>query len=113
MKYLNGMRKKTLNLSTDDLAIIKWYVDAAFAVHPNFKSHMGGNRTFGIGVVQSISQKQKLNMRSSTESELVGADNIAAQILWTKQFMEAQGYEIKKNIMYQDNKSAILLEENG
>jgi hypothetical protein len=27
--------------------------------------------------------------------------------------MEAQGYEIRKNILYQDNKSAILLEING
>ena len=27
--------------------------------------------------------------------------------------MEAQGYEIEKNILYQDNKSAILLEVNG
>ena len=27
--------------------------------------------------------------------------------------MEAQGYEIKKNILYQDNKSTILLEQNG
>ena len=55
MKYLNGMRKKMLNLSADDLAIIKWYVDAAFAVHPDFKSHTGGNMTFGVGAVQSIS----------------------------------------------------------
>ena len=30
-----------------------------------------------------------------------------------KLFMEAQGYEIKRNILYQDNKSAILLETNG
>ena len=27
--------------------------------------------------------------------------------------MEAQGYEIKRNILYQDNKSAILLKTNG
>ena len=27
--------------------------------------------------------------------------------------MEAQGYKINKNILYQDNKSAILLETNG
>ena len=27
--------------------------------------------------------------------------------------MEAQGYEIQENILYQDNKSTILLEENG
>ncbi len=34
-------------------------------------------------------------------------------ILWTKLFLEAQGYEIEKNILYQDNKSAILLETKG
>ena len=27
--------------------------------------------------------------------------------------MESQGYKIKKNILYQDNKSTILLEKNG
>ncbi len=27
--------------------------------------------------------------------------------------MECQGYEIKQNILYQDNKSTILLEQNG
>ena len=27
--------------------------------------------------------------------------------------MEAQGYEVKDNILYQDNKSTILLLENG
>ena len=35
------------------------------------------------------------------------------KILWTQLFMEEQGYEIEKNILYQDNKSAILLEKNG
>ena len=33
--------------------------------------------------------------------------------LWTKLFMEAQGYVIRNNILYQDNKSTILLETNG
>ena len=27
--------------------------------------------------------------------------------------MESQGYEIKKNILFQDNKSTILLQRNG
>ena len=34
-------------------------------------------------------------------------------ILWTKLFMEAQWYDIARNILYQDNQSAILLETNG
>ena len=62
---------------------------------------------------QSISRKQKLNTRSSTEAELVGADDASVMILWTKLFMEAQGYGIKRNILFQDNKSTILLENNG
>ena len=93
--------------------IVKWYVDAAFAVHPDFKSHTGGVMTFGRGAVQSISRKQKLNTRSSTEAELVGVDDAAAMMFWSKLFMEAQGYVVDKNLLLQDNKSAILLEKNG
>ena len=36
-----------------------------------------------------------------------------AQILWTRLFMEAQGIKVSDNILYQDNRSAILLEKNG
>ena len=71
------------------------------------------NNDIWKGVVQSLSKKQKLNTRSSTKAELVGADNVTAQILWTKHFMEAQGYTIKDNILHQDNESTILLQENG
>jgi hypothetical protein len=34
-------------------------------------------------------------------------------MLWTLYFLEAQGYKIDNNILYQDNKSSILLETNG
>ena len=34
-------------------------------------------------------------------------------ILWTRYFLEAQGYGVDDAIIYQDNKSAILLEQNG
>ena len=35
------------------------------------------------------------------------------QVLWTRAFLEEQGHKVSKNIIYQDNKSAILLAENG
>ncbi|CAJ1945730.1 unnamed protein product [Cylindrotheca closterium] len=78
-----------------------------------FKSHTGGTLSFGGDAAQVMSKKQKLNSRSSTEAELIAVDNVVTMILWTKLFMEWQGYPIEKNILYQDNKSAILLEENG
>ena len=113
LKFLNGTINDSLTLRADNLHSIKWYVDASFAVHPDFKSHSGAVMTMGQGAIQSGSSKQKLVTRSSCEAELVGADDMATKILWTKLFMEAQGYKIKRNVLYQDNKSTILLLKNG
>jgi hypothetical protein len=113
MKYLNGTKEENLTLSADGLRVVKWYVDTSFAVHPDFKSHTGAMMTLGKGAMQSITRKQKRNVQSSTEGKLVAVDNAATMILWTKLFLEAQGYDVDKNIVYQDNKSAILLETNG
>ena len=113
MRYLNATRGDELILSADDLRVMKWYVDVGFAIHPDFKSHTGGGVTMGKGFPISNSRKQRLNTRSSTDSELVGADDMSQLILWTDLFMDAQGYPIKENILYQDNKSTILLLNNG
>ena len=113
MKYLNGTQDLKLTLCAKNLRVIKWYVDASFAVHPDFRSHTGGMMSFGGGGIQNFSIKQKLNTKSSTEAELVGADDMSVMILWTLLFMSHQGYDIEKNILNQDNKSAILLEKNG
>jgi hypothetical protein len=113
LEYVNNTRKDVLTLSADHLSVVKWYVDASFAVHPDFKSHTGAVMTWGQGAVMSMSRKQKLNTRSSTEAELVGVDDAMTMILWTKLFLEEQGYAIQRNVLYQDNKSAILLEKNG
>ncbi len=102
-----------MKLGAENLRVVKWHVDVAFAVHPDFRSHTGGAATFGQGFLYATSKKQKLNTRSSTESELVGADDMATPILWTRLFMGKQGYPIRKNILCQDNKSTILLENNG
>ena len=34
------------------------------------------------------------------------------QILWTRFFLEAQGYQIQASVVYQDNQSALLLANN-
>lgn len=67
----------------------------------------------GLGFPISQSGKQKLNTRSSTESELVAVDDMMPSVLWTRQFMAEQGHEVKENLIYQDNQAAILLEKNG
>jgi hypothetical protein len=115
MKHLNGTKKLTLTLSAGNLRCIKWHVDASFAVHPDCKSHAGAATSFedGKGAVQSVLRKQRLNTKSSAESKLVGVDDTSVMIPWTKLFMEEQGHEIERNTLHQDDKSTVLLEENG
>jgi hypothetical protein len=47
------------------------------------------------------------------ESELVRVDDCMPAICWTWYFLEAQGYNVAENILFQDNQSASLLEKNG
>ena len=67
----------------------------------------------GRGVILSYLWKQKLNTKSSTETELVGVDDAIINIFWSLYFLQEQGCGSTHTIIYQDNKSAILLESNG
>ncbi len=113
MEYLRSTLDMPLVLGATSGGVLHWYVDAAFAVHPNMRGHSGGALTLGIGFPISSSSKQKLNTCSLTESELVGVDDLMALIIWSRNFLKAQGYTVVDNILHQDNKSAILLERNG
>ena len=50
---------------------------------------------------------------SSTEAELIGTNDVTGQIIWTWKFLNEQGYTLESSTVFQDNKSAILLEKNG
>ena len=54
----------------------------------------------GRGFPVTASKKQKLNNRSSTESEVVGVDDFMPGILWTRNFMRAQDYDVVENIIF-------------
>ncbi len=97
----------------DNTGVLNWFVDAAFAVHPNMRGHTGGGLTIGRGFPIVSSTKQKLNTQSLTESELVGVDDMMPSILWTRYFLKAHGYQVSDNIIFQDNKSTMLLERYG
>ena len=113
MKYLRGTKTMPLTLEADNLQVIKWWIDGAFATHRDMRSHTGGALSLGKGVITGVSTRQKLTTRSSTEAELVAVDDCMSLILWTRYFLEAQGYGVDDAIIYQDNKSAMLLEQNG
>lgn len=113
MKYLRRTSNMVLTLEADDLHILKWWADGAFAVHDDMKSHSGGALTLGKGVTFGMSIKQKINTKSSTEAEVVAVNDVLSQVLWTNYFLREQGYLVNNTIVYQDNLSAMLLERNG
>jgi hypothetical protein len=69
--------------------------------------------SLGKGAAISFSNKHRINSKSSTESKLIGADQALSSILHTRYFIKAQGYSVKQNILFRDNKSTMRLEVNG
>ena len=111
-KYIRGNKYLSLILSSDKSGILKWYIDEPYSVHPNKKGHIGGGITMGRGKPISASRKQNINTRSSTESEIIVVDQFIPSVLWTSIVLEAWGCGVTDNIFSQDNKSAILMENN-
>jgi hypothetical protein len=90
-----------LTLTADGVLQARWWIDALFGVHADMQSHTG--RYLGDGIIYECSRRQKLNIKSSTEAELVAVSNLLPQILWTQYFLMAQGdVDFALAIIYQD-----------
>ena len=69
--------------------------------------------SLGKGASVSYSGKHKLNRKILTESELISDDDMLVKVLWSLYFIQAQGYSVDQNILYQDNMATMRLEING
>jgi hypothetical protein len=112
-----------LVLGWDGTGQLTWSVDASFAVHKDMRSHTGAVLSLGQGALVSMSLKQKINTKSSTEAELVGVDDAMNFVEWIQLFVEQQIKSINDDsvlkkigndtVIQQDNTSTIQLENNG
>ena len=113
MKYLNGTKYLKLNISVDDLGLLKWYIDGSHNLHWDCKRHGGAILTLGKGATTIYLRKVKLNTRSSVETELVVGNMFMPEMLWSLYFIQSQGYEVDRVNLYQDNISTQPLKKNG
>jgi hypothetical protein len=113
LKYLYGTKDLPLSLSGSNGFVINSYIDSSYGVHPDGKGHTGTMITVGRGAVYSKSGKQSLVAKSSTEAELIGLSDALSQVIWTRNFLSEQGYNVKPAKVHQDNKSTIILTEKG
>ena len=59
LKYISGTRDLLLTMKPDSTKTVKWWVDVAFLVHHNMKSHTGGMTSMRRGALYSAPSKQK------------------------------------------------------
>ena len=98
-------------LCADSINMISLWVDALYATHWEFNNNKVEVMLMEASEILSFSRKQNLNTVSSTEAERVGISDALGMMMWTQYFLEAQGYTI--DILFQDNKSTIMPENNG
>ena len=113
LQYIYGTIDMVLTISAEEMNVLRTWVDASYAVHPDMRSHTGSCISLGLGLVYSKSGKQTLNAKSSTEGEVIGISDRLPQSIWAKYFLNAQEYELDKNILYEDNQSAMRIAKNG
>ena len=112
-RYINGTKDMGICLEAGAGVTILAYIDASFAVHGDMRSHTGGVISLGSGPVYVRSSKQKLTSKSSTEAELIGVSDMLPQVIWTRDFLQQQGYMCKPAKIFQDNQSTIVLANKG
>jgi hypothetical protein len=93
LEYINATMDVEYTMGADDLEKICTWVDASYAVHPDMKSHTSGIMSLGTGGILCKSTKQKLNTKSSTEAELVGASDYLPK--WVKMFLDCSNKTTK------------------
>ena len=112
-KFIRATKGFALRLVASNPLKIEAHIDASYGVHGDCKSHTGCMVTLGKGAVFARSVKQKINTRSSTEGELVGLSDSISVVIWIRNYLIAQGYNVAPAVVYQDNMSAMALVKAG
>jgi hypothetical protein len=96
--YLGETLKYDFTLHCLVIKKLTWYIDGSYASHSDMKGQSGAVLVAGIFLVLFRSNKQKVNTRSSTETELIAVDDALLTVQWTKHFMKDQGYDLETEI---------------
>ena len=113
IRYLRGSRELGIVLEPGNHISLYAFIDASYGVHTDMRGHSGCVVGVGKGPIYTKSSAQKLNTKSSTETELVALSDNTPQVIWCRNFLKAQGHIIGPATVYQDNMSTIALVKAG
>lgn len=83
-------------MGTDDMLKLETWIDALHAMHGDMKGVTRGCMSMGWGVVHAKASKQKLNTKSTCESELVGVSEYVPFKIHMINILMGQGYHLQK-----------------
>jgi len=108
--YLKLTKHKARVISSSgNMRRIVAYVDASFASHSDGKGHTGLVIKWGETTLMTISRKQKIATKNSTEAELVGLSDMLVEVERANEYLEEQGMDLDLPIIYKDNMSTMVL----
>jgi hypothetical protein len=113
VNYVACTKDMVLTLKVEYPIRLLCFVDASYGEHVDGKSHTGVAITLGAGVFLAKSSKQKIVTKSSTEAELVAITDSLGDLLFVRNLLLSQGYDVPPLCLFQDNKSTIALCEKG
>jgi hypothetical protein len=112
--YVLGTRDRGIVFDIGDEMRVHAYIDAAYGVHSDLRSHTGCAVVLGkAGPIHCKSKKQRIVTKSSMEAEVVGLSDTASTALHLHNFVEAQGYTLKPTALHQDNMSGMAVMKKG
>jgi len=119
LQYINYTREQVLTLGgnwRESSPMLTVYIDSSHGVHSEGMRGQTGIAIFLEGCRGAIyckSSKQKINTKSSSESELVGISDGLSESIWSRNFLISQGYIMLPAEIKQDNLSTIKMIING
>ena len=87
LSYLNGTKHMKRTIGMNGLGYVQTWIDASYAVHRDMRGHTGNVISMGYGTIIYNCGKQKINTKSSTESEIVGVSDFLPYTIWASYFL--------------------------
>jgi hypothetical protein len=112
--YVKATQSQVMLLCAQTTQNIRAYVDAAFALHSDSKSHTGVMVYVGETLVYVSSKNQKCMSKSPMEAELIGLTNNLGFIELFQEFVEfLTGIKVNVPIVFQDCSAVVSLVMKG
>jgi hypothetical protein len=111
--YLAETADQILWFKADGIVNFEAYIDASFGVHVDGKSRTGIILMLAGAVIGAWSAKQKIVTKNSTESEIVAVSDGLNYVLWSRLFLQSQGYVLPPTVIFEDNEGVIKIMNNG